>query len=322
MNQPPDDQPVSLMHVCHSCFLLRSAGGTTLLVDPYFGGDFRWKAHKETHLEPAPALTADQLKDIGGIVVTHDHPDHCQPDALNTLMNNNKCELWGPAGIYRRAVEVGVDNRRVNKVEAFQRFKIGDFEILALPNKGSEDTKPCMRMSFIFSCGEISIMHGGDSHGPSPSWSNHVEGINLALLWPNHVERTVSFIRPESVVVTHCDRFEPGDFICGYDVMEINERITRKVRGPVVFKPEIGEWFQPRRPSDEELQRMREKSRNRRRGRRDDQDGADGADSADGPEGSSQARNTRRRSGRRRQDGRSGGDGGRNDRGGNQAGGR
>ncbi len=267
MNAPPTDKPVSLLRVCHSCFLLRSAGGTTLLIDPYFGGPFRWKAHDEKHVSPPPALKAEDIEGLAGIVITHDHPDHCQPDALYSLMKRNRCDLWGPSGIYRRAVEVGIDNRRVTKIDSFQRFKIGDFEILALPNKGSEDTKPCMRMSYVFSCGETSVFHGGDSHGPSPSWSGHVDGVSLALLWPNHVERALSFIKPESVALMHCDRFEPGDFLCGYDEGEIRERLRKRSRGSRVLSPSTGEWFWPERPSEEELRRMRERPRGRRRGR-------------------------------------------------------
>ncbi|MHC4913977.1 MAG: MBL fold metallo-hydrolase [Planctomycetota bacterium] len=267
MNAPPTDKPLSLLRVCHSCFLLRSAGGTTLLIDPYFGGPFRWKAHDEKHLSPPPALKVEEVKKLDGIVITHDHPDHCQPDALYSLMSRNRCGLWGPSGIYRRAVEVGIDNRRVTKIDAFQRFKIGDVEILALPNKGSEDTKPCMRMSYLFSCKEISVFHGGDSHGPSPSWSGHVDGVSLALLWPNHVERAVSFIKPESVALMHCDRFEPGDFLCGYDEGEVRERLRKRSRGSRILGPAAGEWFWPERPSEEELRRMRERPRGRRRGR-------------------------------------------------------
>lgn len=267
LKPPPADRPVSLLHICHSCFLLRTAGGTTVLVDPYFGGSFRWKGHEERHVEPAPALGPGELEGLAGVVVTHDHPDHCQADALHEIMSRNRCGLWGPSGIYRRAVEVGIDNRRVTKVEAFQRFKVRDLEVLALPNKGSEDAKPCQRCSYLFHFGEVTVFHGGDSHGPSPSWSGQAENPSLALLWPNHIERTVAFLKPESVAVMHWDKFEPGNFLCGYDPEELRARLRGRSRGTVVLAPPRGEWFWPERPSEEELRRLREGRRGRRRGR-------------------------------------------------------
>ncbi len=271
MKPPPTDHPLSLLHICHSCFLLASAGGTRLLIDPYFGGDFRWKGHDEKHVAPEPALRPEQIEGLDGVVITHDHPDHCQPDALYSIMSGNSCGLWGPAGIYRRAVEVGIDNRRVTKLEVFGRITIGDIEILALPNKGSEDAKPCQRMSFLFRSGETSVFHGGDSHGPSPAWAGHVEGVGLALLWPNHVDRAVSFIKPDSVALTHCDSFEPGDFLCGYDAEDIRARLRKRSRGAKVLAPAFGEWFWPERLPEDELRRLRDKPRGRRRnkGRRD-----------------------------------------------------
>jgi hypothetical protein len=173
-------------------------------------------------------------------------------------------------------VEVGIDNRRVSKVDLFQRFTVGDVEVLALPNRGSEDTKPCMRMSYLFTSGEVSVFHGGDSHGPSPAWSGHADGATLALLWPNHVDRALSFLKPESMALMHCDRFDPGDFLCGYDQGDIRERLRKRSRGTRILSPARGEWFWPERLSEEDLRRLREKPRSRSRRRRERREGTGG----------------------------------------------
>ncbi len=265
LNAPPQDKPISLLHVCHSCFVLCTSGGTKLLLDPYFGGSFRWKTHEEKHLRPAPGLKPEDLSGIDGIVITHDHPDHCQPDALYSIMEREKCGLWGPPPVYRRAVETGINSDLVTKVEAGQTFTVGDVEITALPNRGSEEAKPCLRLSYIFSYQGISVFHGGDSHGPSPSWTGKLDKINLALLWPNHIDKALSFIRPESMVVTHCDFFDPGDFICGYEMDEIRNRLKKKSKGTRILSPEYGQWFWPEQPSEEDLRRLRQKAKRRKR---------------------------------------------------------
>lgn len=250
MNAPPADKPLALMHVCHSCFLLRTASGATVLLDPYFGGEFRWKGHTERHLGPPPGLAPADIDRCDGIIVTHDHPDHCQAEAIRQVMARTRCQLWGPAGIYRRAVEAGLDTRHVNKLEKFAAFRIGDLDCLALPNRGSEEAKPCMRMSYLFRAGGLKVFHGGDSHGPSPAWTGHVEGAELALLWPTHLDKAVAFIKPRALVLHHYDRFEPGDFLCGHDADELRAAVRRRFRSVATPVPARGEWFWPEQPAE------------------------------------------------------------------------
>jgi len=256
----PAQHAFELLHICHSCFLLRSQSGTTLLLDPYFGADFKWKGHLEKHAGPAPAVRPEEIAECHGIVVTHDHPDHCESKAIGAIMGRTRCQLWGPAGIYRRAVEAGIDNMQVNKLEPGNHFKIGDIEITALANKGSEDMKPCMRMSYLFRCGDTTVFHGGDSHGPSPSWLGITDAATLVLLWPTHVEKTVQFIKPHSLALTHCDKFQPGEFLCGYDEDQLRAELTRRFKALVVLAPARGEWFWPEKLSVDELRRRTGKS--------------------------------------------------------------
>ena len=34
---------VEIMHICHASFAIRSAGGATILIDPFFAGGFTWE---------------------------------------------------------------------------------------------------------------------------------------------------------------------------------------------------------------------------------------------------------------------------------------
>lgn len=265
MKPPPTDKPLALLHVCHSCFLLRSASGTTVLIDPYFGADFRWKGHPEKHVAPPPAIAPAEISPCHGIVITHDHPDHCQPSVIREVMTRTRCGLWGPAGIYRHGVEAGIDTNLITKLEIFQKFNIGDIEVIALPNRGSEDLKPCMRMSYVFRSGGQSVFHSGDSHGPSPAWTGHADGATLALLWPSHIDKTVSFIKPKSTALMHCDRFEPGEFLCNYDAEALRRTLAARFKAVNFLAPAPGEWFWPEPLSVEELARRAGKPLRRER---------------------------------------------------------
>jgi L-ascorbate metabolism protein UlaG (beta-lactamase superfamily) len=264
-SDPPAGHPLVLLHVCHSCFVVRSAGGTTLLIDPYFGGDFRWKGHPERHAGPPPAIRSTDLARCDGVLLTHEHPDHCEPTALRDLAARTRCGVWGPAGVYRNAVEAGIDTNLVTKLEMFQKFTVGDIEITALPNRGSEDAKPCMRMSYVFKCGGQSVFHGGDSHGPTLSWSGHADGPTLALLWPVHIDKVVNFLKPKSLALMHCDRFEPGEFLCNYDAAALGKELAARFKAVNVLAPVPGEWFWPSPLSVEELRRRSDKPQRRER---------------------------------------------------------
>jgi L-ascorbate metabolism protein UlaG (beta-lactamase superfamily) len=266
-SDPPAGHPLAVLHVCHSCFVVRSSGGATLVIDPYFGGDFRWKGHPEKHAGPAPAIRSADLARCDGILLTHEHPDHCEPAALRDLAGRTKCGIWGPAGVYRNAVEAGVDTNLVTKLEPFQKFTLGDIEVLALPNRGSEDAKPCMRMSYLLRSGGESVFHGGDSHGPSPIWSAPCEGAGLALLWSVHVEKAVALLKPKSMALMHWDKFEPGDFLCGDDVEALCARLSDRFRPVNVLQPPRGEWFWPQPLSIEELRKRKEEMDRRQRSR-------------------------------------------------------
>ncbi len=61
--------------VGHSCHLLE-IGGRRLLTDPWFTVTSTYDPGEHV------ALTVDRLPDLDGVLITHEHYDHCDLDAL------------------------------------------------------------------------------------------------------------------------------------------------------------------------------------------------------------------------------------------------
>lgn len=90
----------------HACVLLED-GGAKLLIDP---GSF-------TNL---PALS-----DVVGIVLTHQHPDHVDPENLRTLIAANpQVQVLGPAGVV-----AALESTEVQTAEAGTTAQLGPFEL-------------------------------------------------------------------------------------------------------------------------------------------------------------------------------------------------
>lgn len=241
--RPPEGEwACAAMVVCHACCLLVTREGAAVLVDPYFGGPFRWKAHGEKYLD-APALLPEAIPNLAAILVTHDHPDHCEAASVAKLLERTRATVYGPSGVYRVAIEGGIDSRRVQRIDALERVQAGPFEIVGLPNRGSEEEKPCSRMSYLLHVGGARLFHSGDSHGPSPSWRPLADAPDLAFLWPSHADRTLAALKPRRAALVHTDRFEPGDFLCGEDAGALVAALAPRARGCEFLTGPRGTWY-------------------------------------------------------------------------------
>ena len=70
------------------------------------------------------------------ILFTHDHPDHCETASIAKLLDRTRAPLYGPSGVYRVAIEGGIDRRRVKRIDAAERLQVGPFErLIELPVK-------------------------------------------------------------------------------------------------------------------------------------------------------------------------------------------
>lgn len=157
----------------HSCLLLEK-DGQRVLIDP---GAFSFV---EGAVDPA------QFSDLAAVLITHNHPDHLDPNAMKTIKANNPSAvvLGNEPGIHDIA-----------------GFRIEVFEAQHEKILGSE---PPANAAFLI---DQQLLHPGDSFAPSLDVHTGVPVLALPIMAPWTTELGVAEfakrLSPQQVVPIH-----------------------------------------------------------------------------------------------------------------------
>lgn len=122
---------VALWWLGQAGFVFKTAAGKVVYLDPYLSDAAeRLFGFKRLTLPP---ITADEVRaDL--IVLTHEHADHLDPDALPIIARNNPaCRFAAPEGCVPGLTEAGVPPKLHSMLEAHQRYDVGGVVIHTLP---------------------------------------------------------------------------------------------------------------------------------------------------------------------------------------------
>ncbi|MCW4032230.1 MAG: MBL fold metallo-hydrolase [Candidatus Bathyarchaeota archaeon] len=114
-----------------------------------------------------------EIKELDVILITHFHPDHCDPYAVIPMLKKTTAKFIGPELVCSKLKEFGVPENRIIKVKWGSKVKVKDTEILAtetadrtllfsgkqLP-KDMEEGAVC----YLIKTPAGNIFHNGDSH--------------------------------------------------------------------------------------------------------------------------------------------------------------
>jgi L-ascorbate metabolism protein UlaG (beta-lactamase superfamily) len=228
-------------HIAHCTFAV-SDGDKLLLIDPFFTGRFYWAGNTERHLD-RPSLKLSAIRHCDAVLVSHEHGDHYDPDALRTLLKQTKAIIYAPRIVIDDAVKRGLDRRRFRELRPLHSFRVGRMKITPFPSAGSEKIRPIDRFGFLIEAGGRRFYHQGDSHSYSPTWLKFRDKLDVLVMWPHRVTEVVSVIRPRTVVLHHLDRFRPGNFHCNRDA-KLELRYWRHYHPTIRFVvPKRNTWY-------------------------------------------------------------------------------
>ncbi|MBY6187000.1 MBL fold metallo-hydrolase [Marinobacter hydrocarbonoclasticus] len=115
----------------HSTVLLRLSG-QYFLTDPVFAkraSPVQWAGPKRFHDAP---LALDELPELAGVVLSHDHYDHLDKATVLTLAERGT-PFFAPLGVGQRLIRWGIAAEQVTELDWWQSVQVGEIELLATP---------------------------------------------------------------------------------------------------------------------------------------------------------------------------------------------
>lgn len=161
--QAPD---ASLFRLGHSTLLLK-LGGAWWLTDPVFSeraSPVQWLGPKRFH---APPLSIEELPAIKGVILSHDHFDHLDREAIMRLAP--KVEVFvTPLGVGDRLIAWGVDRAKVRQLNWWQETSVDAIQLIATPaqhfsGRGLFDGDRSLWASWVIAVGDLKLFFSGDT---------------------------------------------------------------------------------------------------------------------------------------------------------------
>jgi L-ascorbate metabolism protein UlaG (beta-lactamase superfamily) len=141
--------PLTVTRIGHACQLIE-LGGLCVLTDPWFTQTATYY-----HGEPV-AATVESLGRIDAVVVSHEHYDHCDLDALVAAGFDLDTPLIGPGTVAKIARDKGFRDIRV--IEAWEATTVADLTVTATPGQHGVH-----EVTFVLQAFGRTVFFGGDS---------------------------------------------------------------------------------------------------------------------------------------------------------------
>jgi L-ascorbate 6-phosphate lactonase len=188
------------------------------------------------------------------VILTHEHTDHLDPDALPEIMRRNpSCRVAAPSGCLPGLEQAGVTGHRHLLLEPNQRYDLGDLVIHTVPSDHG-DLSPTA-LTFLLDFGGVRVMVSGDSSW-RPKWFKPLYDLKPDVVLTvingtfgnmNHIDAAmmVAEAKPRWAIPCHFWTLaeqgagDPGGFInaCARICPQVGARLLRPGEG-LTIEPE------------------------------------------------------------------------------------
>ena len=173
----------------HSCLLIES-DGDRLLIDP---GKFSFLDGR---------VTLSEFDGTAAVLVTHDHPDHLDVDALRRIVERSSAEVFANEEI---VTKLGTDGIRSTVFQEGTR-RIRSLEVRAIPAKHEAILSPTLPRNVAYVVNGR-VLQPGDSYDASLDELRGIALLALPIMAPWTTElRTAAFaerLAPKRVLPIH-----------------------------------------------------------------------------------------------------------------------
>ena len=178
--RPPQPKPdeVVLTFIGHASFLLQT-GTSNLLIDPVYYERASPLPFAGPRRVRAPGVRFDDLPAISLVLLSHNHYDHCDLDALRRLEQRFRAPVVTPLGNGRLLRSAGVS--RVEELDWWESSRTAPVPITVtqaqhFSARGPFDRNRALWGGFLIEAGGLRILHAGDS-----GYGSHFRDIGARL---------------------------------------------------------------------------------------------------------------------------------------------
>ncbi len=247
-------------------FLLQCYG-RRWVIDPYLSDylahKYRNTRYPHQRLMAAP-ISAEEMVGLDGVLCTHRHSDHMDPDTLPVLAAANpRCRFIAPAAEQEAALRAGIPAERATWVDAGQTHTLGDgVQLHVLPAAHETlETDVAGRhryLGYMLQVGATGTYHSGDTV-PFDSLAITLKRLRpaVALLPVNGRDETrrvngvpgnlnaaeaVQLCREADIPHLICHHFGMFDFN-SVDEIGLRQTISNASGEPECIIPNVNEWY-------------------------------------------------------------------------------
>lgn len=152
---------VAIFWLGQAGFLLKTASGRTIAIDPYFS-DYVFHSEKDLgfkRLTP-PLCEANEII-FDALLISHEHGDHFDAEAIFQMMENGKTQIYTSITVAERMQAMSLDMNRVHVLRKGERTDLPDCSLTAVDcDHGSLAPEA---LGFLLDFGFGHIYYAGDT---------------------------------------------------------------------------------------------------------------------------------------------------------------
>src|SRR5471030_3475186 len=156
----------TLFRLGHSTLLLK-LNGQFFLTDPVFSeraSPVQWAGPKRFH---QPPISLEELPPIEAVILSHDHYDHLDYQAVLKLADKTKYFLT-PLGVGDTLIKWGIDASKIRQLDWWQGTEVDGIQFIATPSqhfsgRGLFDGNSTLWASWVMIEGHTRIFFSGDT---------------------------------------------------------------------------------------------------------------------------------------------------------------